>query len=73
MAQLRFCAALAGALLLSGCGASDREPQPVNETAFGEMAGTIDKARGVQDTVDGHKQGIDEALQSQEGDASEDR
>lgn len=57
---------------LSGCGSSaeheaPREPPPVKDTAFGDMVGTMDKARGVQDTVDTHKQDLDRQMQSAEG------
>jgi hypothetical protein len=58
-------------LVLFGCGSSDREqerePPPVKDTAFGDMVGTMDKARDVQNTVDEHKQELDKQLQSQEG------
>lgn len=58
--------------MLAGCGRDadreqDREPPPVKDTAFGDMVGTMDKARGVQDTVDAHKNDLDEQLKSQEG------
>jgi hypothetical protein len=69
MAHLRYCVAFVGSLMLIGCGSADREraPPPVEETAFGDMVGTMDKARGVQDTVDAHKQDLDRQLESQEG------
>ena len=55
--------------ILGGCGSSSEPapPPPVKDTAFGDMAGTMDKARGVQDTVDAQKQEIDNQVQSAEG------
>lgn len=51
-----------------GSGSESRpEPPPVKDTAFGDIAGTMDKARGVQDTADARKQDLDTQLQSQEG------
>ena len=64
----RFTLALIAALLMSACGAGGKETEPeettpaVDETAFGDMVGTIDKAKGVQDTVDSHKQETDRRL-----------
>lgn len=62
-AARRFSLALI-AVLLSACGAGDKaeETPPVDETAFGDMVGTIDKAKGVQDTVDSHKEETDQRL-----------
>jgi nitrous oxide reductase accessory protein NosL len=59
-------------LALHGCGSSSEqtapaEPPPVKDTAFGDMVGTMDKARGVQNTVDAQKQDLDRQLQSAEG------
>ncbi|HEY5808473.1 MAG TPA: hypothetical protein VIT67_10920 [Povalibacter sp.] len=59
---------------LGACGSSSDsesrpEPPPVKDTAFGDMVGTMDKAKGVQDTVDTHKQDMDKQLQSQEGES----
>jgi hypothetical protein len=58
--------------VLGGCGGSAEpearpEPPPVEDTAFGDMVGTMDRARGVQDTVDTHKQELDRQMQSAEG------
>lgn len=56
---------------LSACGSEDAaerpEPPPVEETAVGDMVGTLDEARGVQDTTMKHKQDMDRALQESEG------
>lgn len=70
LAILSLAVIAAGAL--SGCGGSSEteappEPPPVEDTAFGDMVGTMDKARGVQDTVDTHKQDVDQQIQSAEG------
>jgi hypothetical protein len=59
--------AMIAALLLSACGAGGEDTKPaetptVDETAFGDMVGTIDKAKGVQDTVDSHKEATDRRL-----------
>ncbi len=52
----------------SGAGSQQAaEPPPVQDTAFGDMVGTMDKARGVQDTVDAQKQELDRQLRSAEG------
>jgi len=55
--------------LLAACGGSPQpqEPPPVEDTAFGAMVGTMDKARGVQDTVDAQKQQTDRQLDVAEG------
>lgn len=64
------CSAIA-ALALSACGPKHEpkpaEPPPVKDTAFGDMVGTMDRARGVQDTVDAHKKQTDEQLRANEG------
>jgi hypothetical protein len=39
----------------------------VEETAFGEMVGTIDKAQSVEDTVMQQKEDTDRAIQESEG------
>ncbi len=54
------------ACMFVGCGSSS-EPPPVQETVFDDMTGTLDKARGVQDTVDAHKQQTDRQLDAAEG------
>jgi len=61
---------VAALLLLTACGAQDEprpEPPPVEDTAFGDMVGTMDKARAVEDTTLQHKEDIDRALQESEG------
>jgi hypothetical protein len=71
--QTRSAFAILGAvLLLLGCGAAEdssetAEPPPVEETAFGEMVGTIDKAHSVEGTVLQQKEDTDRAIQESEG------
>ncbi len=57
------------ACVFAGCGSSSEppEPPPVEDTAFGDMVGTMDKARGVQDTVDAQKQQTDQQIDAAEG------
>ena len=48
---------LAVALVVAGCGASDEpaqpeQPAPRRETVFDPLTSTIDRAQGVQQTVD---------------------
>ena len=61
--------------LIGGCGSSEPEappePMPVEETVFGDTVGTLDKARGVQDTVDTHKQDLDRQMDAAEGSSPE--
>ena len=56
---------------LGACGSGTEPPKPapppVEDTAFGDMVGTMDKARGVQDTVDAQKQELDRQVRSAEG------
>ena len=61
------------ACFLAGCGSSSEPPQPppVKDTAFGDLVGTMDKARGVQDTVDAQKQQADRQLEAAEGQSSQ--
>jgi hypothetical protein len=59
-------------LVLGACGggaepAAPPDPPPVKDTVFGDMAGTMDKARGVQDTVNAQKQELDRQVQAAEG------
>lgn len=56
-------------VLLAACGPGERaedQPPPLKDTAFGDMAGTLDKARGVEDTALQHKEAIDRALERDE-------
>jgi hypothetical protein len=56
-------------VLLSACGHSEESksaPPPVKETVFGDMVGTMDKAKGVQDAMMQDKQHTDEAIEAAE-------
>jgi hypothetical protein len=53
-------------LLLSACG-QKQDPPPVKDTAFGDMVGTMDRARGVEGTVMQQKADTDKALNAAEG------
>jgi hypothetical protein len=62
---------LSSAVLLGACGAADepqREPAPppVEETAFGDMVGTMDKARAVEDTAKQRMDQLNDALENNE-------
>ena len=63
-------------LLLCGCGSAEdsaadkTEPVPVEDSVFGDMVGTMDKARAVEDTTMQRKQDLDRALDGGETDAS---
>ncbi|HWK50758.1 MAG TPA: hypothetical protein VNR40_12780 [Steroidobacter sp.] len=56
------------ASLLAACGSKQQpaEPPPVADTAFGDMAGAVDKARAVEGQVQEHKEAIDRALEQNE-------
>ena len=56
------------ASVLAACGSEQQpaEPPPIEQTAFGDMAGTLDKARAVEGEVQDHKQAIDRALEENE-------
>jgi hypothetical protein len=65
---------LAAALLLAGCGASEPEekeeepPMKVEDTAFGPLIGTQDKARDrANAAVDRHRESLDQRLEKDEG------
>jgi hypothetical protein len=62
----RLMAALSVALL-GGCGAADDAdtrpaPPPVEETVFRDMVGAMDKARGVEDTLQKQREDRDRQL-----------
>jgi hypothetical protein len=68
----RITAGMIAAVALAACGAHEEgqqrpPPPPVEDTAFGPMVGTMDKARGVEDTTLQHKEDMDQELQRQEG------
>jgi hypothetical protein len=63
--RLLFVAS-AALLILGGCGegadAPEPTPPPVEDTAFGDMVETMDKARAVEDTTMRHKEELDRRL-----------
>lgn len=61
------------ASLLAACGSQQQptEPPPVEETAFRDMAGAMDKARAVEDTLQQHKEALDRTLQDHENPTAE--
>lgn len=61
------------ASLLAACGSERKptEPPSVEDTAFGDMAGTVDKARAVEGQVMDHKEAIDRALEQNEKPSAE--
>ena len=72
----RNCSLLSLALvasLLSACGSEQQptEPPPVADTAFGDMASAVDKARAVEGQVQDHKEAIDRALEQNENPSAE--
>jgi hypothetical protein len=70
--RLRLGTILIAGCFLAACGSAgddeERKPQPpVEDTAFGDMVGTMDKARGVEDTTMQHKQDTDKAIEQLDG------
>jgi hypothetical protein len=61
------------ASLLAACGSEQKptEPPPVKDTAFGDMADAVDKARAVEGTVQEHKEAMDRALEENENPSAE--
>ncbi|MDY6944592.1 MAG: hypothetical protein SXG53_02645 [Pseudomonadota bacterium] len=59
---------------LAACGAQPNPappPPPVEDTAFGDMAGAMDKARAVEGTMQEHKEALDRTLEEKENPAAE--
>lgn len=55
---------------LAACGPGpqeSREPPPVEDTVFGDMVETMDRAQAVEDTARQHKEALDRALDASEG------
>lgn len=67
----RVCSTMLTAMLLAACGPAQEpepaEPPPVKDAAFGDMVGTMDEARGVEDTLQQQKQAADRAIDEAEG------
>ncbi|MGH8185481.1 MAG: hypothetical protein ACREUC_02880 [Steroidobacteraceae bacterium] len=65
----RACAAMFASLIVTACGSGGEseqpEPPPVEDTVFGDAVGTMDRARGVEDTTLQHKQDLDRAIDEQ--------
>ena len=61
------------ASLLAACGSEQQptEPPPVADTAFGDMAGAVDKARAVEGQLQDHKEAVDRALEQNENQTAE--
>lgn len=61
------------ALLLAACGSGQKpaEPPPVDDTAFRDMAGAVDKAHGVEATLQQEKEALDRKLQENENPTAE--
>ncbi|NLG76897.1 MAG: hypothetical protein GX535_11715 [Xanthomonadaceae bacterium] len=57
-------------LLVSACGSSEEasraEPMPIEESAFGDMTSTIDKARDVEDATKQRMEQLNDALEASE-------
>jgi hypothetical protein len=70
MPAVRLLAAMLFSFGLAACG-SDSEPReetaPVKDTVAGDLVGTMDKARGVEDTTMQHKEELDRAMDAAEG------
>jgi outer membrane lipoprotein-sorting protein len=72
----RGCLVLAS-VLLAACGSADdgskrAEPPPVEETVFGDMAGTMDKARAVESTMQQHTESLNRTMEQSESARSSD-
>lgn len=54
--------------MLAACGSKPESapPPPVEDTAFGDMAGAMDRARAVEDSLQEHKEALDRTLQQNE-------
>lgn len=57
-------------LSASACGSGEdaprREPPPVEETAFKELVGAMDKAHGIEDVTKERAEQLDQALEESE-------
>jgi len=61
------------ALMLAACGSEQKpaERPPVQDTAFRDMAGAMDKARGAEATLQQGQEARDRKLQEQENPTAE--
>ncbi len=65
----RLAMIMCSAALLAACSAQDPAPQeaiPVEETAFDDVVGTMDKARAVEDTSRQRMDQLNDALENSE-------
>ena len=72
--RIQSAASLAfAALLLAACGSEQKpaEPPPVEDTAFRDMAGAMDKARGTEATLQQGQDARDHKLQQDENPTAE--
>jgi hypothetical protein len=72
--RIQSAASLAfAALLLAACGSEQKpaEPPPLEDTAFRDMAGAMDKARGAEVTLQQGQEARDRKLQEQENPTAE--
>lgn len=72
--RIQSAASLAfAALLLTACGSEQKpaEPPPLKDTAFGDMAGAMDKARGTEATLQQGQEARDHKLQEDENPTAE--
>ncbi len=70
---IKGAAMMVVASLLAACGSEQKptEPPPVEDTAFRDMAGAMDKARAVEGTLQEHKEALDRTLQQNENPTAE--
>jgi hypothetical protein len=69
MRVVRLLAAMLISFGLSACGSDSEapnEPPPVKDTVAGDLVGTMDKARAVEDTTMQHKEDLDRAMDAAE-------
>ena len=73
MRAILMSGALVAALLMTGCGSNEEpepkeEPMKVEDTVFGDLVGTQDKARDrANQAVDVHREGLESRLEEDEG------
>jgi hypothetical protein len=73
MRKFRLAGVLAIALSTAGCGGEEppepeEEPMKVEDTVFGDLVGTQDKARdGANQAVDVHRKALEQRLGEDEG------
>ncbi|HEY0943161.1 MAG TPA: hypothetical protein VGE08_23955 [Steroidobacter sp.] len=70
---MRGAAFMIVASVLAACGSGQQpsNPPPVEDTAFGDMVGTMDKARAVEGIAQEHKEALDRTLEQNENASAE--